>query len=506
MKKRLWCVPILAMAVTAYLAAQPTMISIPIPFYRLIDYRNETAYRMLITDVNGDTQYLTHGTEGYYIRSGGASDDPCWADLTLRSAAAPGVSAVGQIALDLEPSATLDTPLPVYHDANQVMWIPAFVTLPSTDNHVLVYDAASDSLIWEAQVGGGGATAWDDIGNPDANDTIDFGAYFAALDVNDFRVGDTDGGNYFKIDGGVLTSVGTTTLDAGTLTEGGTGVYNTTESDAAYQPLEATLTDIADGTIAENLVNTANPWAVNEGGTGAGSLNDLITLATHTTGNYVATVADAGSATITVVGSGSENAAVTLDLADDAVGPAHIDASQDFGGIVSDASGNLEVEELLLAVWTAKDAVLPTSNYATPDVRGTHRVLDFDGTAVTGEYAYFEGVMPPGYQGSGLIVYLNWSYDGADANDVDFDVAFERIDAGTLDIDADSFAAANAADGTSNATSGITTTTSATFTDGADMDSVAAGEAFRLKITRDSNTDAGLDDVNLLRVWIKENN
>lgn len=30
------------------------------------------------------------------------------------------------------------------------------------------------------------------------------------------------------------------------------------------QPLEATLTDIADGTIAEDLVNTANPWADNE--------------------------------------------------------------------------------------------------------------------------------------------------------------------------------------------------------------------------------------------------
>lgn len=34
--------------------------------------------------------------------------------------------------------------------------------------------------------------------------------------------------------------------------------------DALYQPLEATLSDIADGTIAENLVNTANPWADNE--------------------------------------------------------------------------------------------------------------------------------------------------------------------------------------------------------------------------------------------------
>lgn len=35
-------------------------------------------------------------------------------------------------------------------------------------------------------------------------------------------------------------------------------------ADTLYQPLEATLTDIADGTIAENLVNTANPWADNE--------------------------------------------------------------------------------------------------------------------------------------------------------------------------------------------------------------------------------------------------
>jgi len=31
-----------------------------------------------------------------------------------------------------------------------------------------------------------------------------------------------------------------------------------------YQPLEATLTDIADGTITEDLINTTNPWADNE--------------------------------------------------------------------------------------------------------------------------------------------------------------------------------------------------------------------------------------------------
>jgi len=46
--------------------------------------------------------------------------------------------------------------------------------------------------------------------------------------------------------------------------EAGTDFYSISAADAAFQPLEATLTDIADGTIAENLVNTANPWADSE--------------------------------------------------------------------------------------------------------------------------------------------------------------------------------------------------------------------------------------------------
>ena len=36
------------------------------------------------------------------------------------------------------------------------------------------------------------------------------------------------------------------------------------ELDALYQPLEVTLTDIADGTITENLANTSFPWADDE--------------------------------------------------------------------------------------------------------------------------------------------------------------------------------------------------------------------------------------------------
>ena len=41
-----------------------------------------------------------------------------------------------------------------------------------------------------------------------------------------------------------------------------------------YQPLTAHLTDLADGNITSNFVNTAYPWVVNEGGTGAATFTD----------------------------------------------------------------------------------------------------------------------------------------------------------------------------------------------------------------------------------------
>ncbi len=48
--------------------------------------------------------------------------------------------------------------------------------------------------------------------------------------------------------------------------------------------------------------------------------NSTINLSTKTTGNYVATVADSGSGVISVSGSGSNNAAVTLGLVADSIG------------------------------------------------------------------------------------------------------------------------------------------------------------------------------------------
>ena len=49
--------------------------------------------------------------------------------------------------------------------------------------------------------GTGASTAWDDIGNPDASDEIDFAAYTIELNVADFQIGDGAGTNYIGFDG-----------------------------------------------------------------------------------------------------------------------------------------------------------------------------------------------------------------------------------------------------------------------------------------------------------------
>lgn len=60
---------------------------------------------------------------------------------------------------------------------------------------------------------GGAATAWDDIGAPDANDEIDFGNYIIELKIGDFRIGD-GGANYVRFDSAeAITFAGTFDID-----------------------------------------------------------------------------------------------------------------------------------------------------------------------------------------------------------------------------------------------------------------------------------------------------
>lgn len=143
----------------------------------------------------------------------------------------------------------------------------------------------------------------------------------------------------------------------------------------------------------------------------------------------------------------------------------------------------------------------PATNFATFDLRNGIPVLDFD--ASTDEDAIFGDVLPRHYAGGGLTVTIHWTATSATTGNVKWNAQVERMN---TDLDADSFAAAQTTTTATNGTSGIIATTAITFTDGAQMDSVAVGEAFRLKVTRDAN-DAGdtmTGDAELHRVEIKE--
>jgi len=157
-----------------------------------------------------------------------------------------------------------------------------------------------------------------------------------------------------------------------------------------------------------------------------------------------------------------------------------------------------------LLVFTPLHNEPPSSNPATFDTRNLHPVLDFDGG--TNESAVFSAVMPRSYAGTtGVTGYIHYAMTSATSNDIDWDVAFERIGDQQQDIDSDGFAAVNSVDGTTvPGTSGLVDIVNVTFTDGADMDSVAVGEAFRIKITRDAASDTDATDAELVRVEIKE--
>lgn len=145
----------------------------------------------------------------------------------------------------------------------------------------------------------------------------------------------------------------------------------------------------------------------------------------------------------------------------------------------------------------------PASNYATLDLRNNRPTLDFDDT--TQEAAVFSGVLPAGYAGGGVTVTVFCSLTSATTGTVGWDVAFERTQASTDDIDSDSFATAKTVTAvTVPGTSGQVLAMSVNLANGAEMDSLAAGELFRLRVRRDVASDNAVGDAELLAVSIKE--
>ncbi len=159
-----------------------------------------------------------------------------------------------------------------------------------------------------------------------------------------------------------------------------------------------------------------------------------------------------------------------------------------------------------LAVFTPQQGEAPSSNFATFDVRNGVLVLDFDDT--TDESIELAGFMPRHYAGGGITVTLGWMATTATSGAISLDVAFKSISDDADDLDSKAFAAANNANPAAPSASGEVDYVEITFTDGADMDSIAAGEYFRMKVTRDADGTTSTDDLSgdmeLVFVEIKE--
>jgi hypothetical protein len=126
-------------------------------------------------------------------------------------------------------------------------------------------------------------------------------------------------------------------------------------------------------------------------------------------------------------------------------------------------------------------------------------VLDYD--AATKESAVFASVIPEGASlGSGVAISIFWMATSATSGACRWEVAIER---GNTDLDADSFDTVQVGTTTTSGTSGIPNKTTITLTT---IDSVVAGDFFRLRVARDAAdaADTMTGDAELLAVEVQQ--
>ena len=155
-----------------------------------------------------------------------------------------------------------------------------------------------------------------------------------------------------------------------------------------------------------------------------------------------------------------------------------------------------------LLQFTAQSGVPPGTAFAAFDTRNAHTVLDFQ--EVPTQEVLFSGVMPQIYSGKGVYVRIHFAMSTTTSQSVQWDVAFERILAGTDDVDNFGFAATSTATVTSDGTSGVLSIANIQVSDGTNMDSIQPGDYFRIRVSRNAATDSGTGDAELYLVEIRE--
>lgn len=158
-----------------------------------------------------------------------------------------------------------------------------------------------------------------------------------------------------------------------------------------------------------------------------------------------------------------------------------------------------------LATWRPPSNQPPASAYATLSQLNSHLLLDFDPT--TPESAVFGGVWPEHYSGNGVSVHI-WFLSSATSGDVRWGVSFENLAPDDhAALSSDEFASEVTGDVAVDGTANKLKEKVITLTDGAQINALAIGDPFRVKIRRvaDASQDTvNAADVRLYAVEIKE--
>lgn len=158
--------------------------------------------------------------------------------------------------------------------------------------------------------------------------------------------------------------------------------------------------------------------------------------------------------------------------------------------------------DTLCVVGDPRAACLPATSYPQFSTRNVRPTLNY----AIGEEAFFEFIMPRHYDGGGVTVYLHYAMSAATSGNVTLETRFERIGDGQQDLDSDGFASGkDTGDVAVPSTSGHVDIASVSHSDGAEMDSVAVGEKFRLGVKRvAASTSDATGDLELVGIEIVE--
>jgi hypothetical protein len=131
-------------------------------------------------------------------------------------------------------------------------------------------------------------------------------------------------------------------------------------------------------------------------------------------------------------------------------------------------------------------------------------VIAFDTTTV--EYADFHGLVMPAHYGGGGITCSIRSSAGATTGTLQWAIALREIadDAEDLDTTAQTYDYNVINIATLASAIGELTYDNITFTSGADMDNVGAGDSFSLRIRRDTGSDTLATDAYIHSIYITE--